>query len=180
VSLRRLALLAAVAAVAGIAPGAGTAATRCSASGLSAQLPKQALPAKVAALRARLAAAAVRCGYAALARIAAENPRGFTFSYGAARDAAAYWRRLESTRADRPLARLVAILRLPVTRNEIGSYAWPSAYTEHPTAADWTRLVTAGVYTRARVNAMRRDGTYLGYRTAISPAGRWLFFVAGD
>jgi hypothetical protein len=27
---------------------------------------------------------------------------------------------------------------------------------------------------------MKKDGMYLGYRTAISPQGAWLFFVAGD
>jgi hypothetical protein len=75
---------------------------------------------------------------------------------------------------------LVGILRLPHVRNETGAYAWPSAYRERPTAADWNRLVAARLYTRAQVNAMKRNGSYLGYRTAISPQGRWLFFVAGD
>jgi hypothetical protein len=169
--------------------GGGTAATTaavsgnaptCSAARLSPQLPKQTLPAKVAATRARIAAAAVRCDYAALAAIARQNPAGFTFSYGGERSPAAYWRRLETAHRDRPLARLVKILRLPLTRNETGAYAWPSAYTERPTAADWNALVRAGVYTRAQVTQMKKAGSYLGYRTAISPRGRWLFFVAGD
>jgi hypothetical protein len=153
----------------------------CSASGLSATLPKQALPAAVAKVRARIAAAAVECDYAKLQRIALERGKGFTFSYGGEHSAAAYWRKLETTHADRPLARLVRILRLPVTRNETGSFAWPSAYTDKPTAADWNALVRGGVYTRAQAERMRKSGNvYLGYRTAITRTGDWQFFVAGD
>jgi hypothetical protein len=152
----------------------------CSAARLSPQLPKQALPAKVAATRARIAAAAVRCDYAALARIARENETGFSFSFGAYRSPGAYWRQLEGQKIGRPLAHLVGILALPFTHNETGAFAWPSAYTEKPTAADWDRLVRAGLYTRAQVTSMKRAGSYLGYRTAISADGDWLFFVAGD
>jgi hypothetical protein len=75
----------------------------------------------------------------------------------------------------------VKILGLPVTRNEAGAYAWPSAYTTHPTVQDWNGLVRAGVYTRAEVNRMRQGGNvYYGYRTAITKTGDWQFFVAGD
>jgi len=155
------------------------AASSCSASGLSSVLPKQALPAKVAAIRTRIAKAAVRCDYATLQRIANERG-GFTFSYGNEQSAATYWKRLEA-RGGRPLARLVKILRLPVTRNEAGAYAWPTAYTAHPKAADWNALVRTGVYTRAEVNRMRKGGNvYYGYRTAITRGGDWQFFVAGD
>jgi hypothetical protein len=152
----------------------------CSAARLSPKLPKLKLPANVAATRMRIAAAAVRCDYDALAAIARQNPAGFTFSYGGERSAAAYWRRLETKHLDRPLARLVKILGLPHTRNETRAYAWPSAYSERPTAAAWNALIRGGVYSRAQVTQMKKAGTYLGYRTAISPRGRWLFFVAGD
>jgi hypothetical protein len=139
------------------------------------------LPDTVARVRARIAAAAVACDFAKLQRIALERGKGFTFSYGGESSAAAYWRKLETTHRDRPLARLVRILRLPVTRNETGSYAWPSAYTDKPTAADWNALVRGGVYTRAQVERMRKGGNvYLGYRTAITRTGDWQFFVAGD
>ena len=181
--MRMLALLGAVVTAAAAAALSADAAPRatCSASGLSATLPKQALPAAVARVRARIAKAAVACDYAGLERIALERGKGFTFSYGGERSAAAYWRRLEATHRDRPLARLVAILGLPVTRNETGSFAWPSAYTDKPTARDWNALVRAGVYTRAHVDRMRRGGNvYLGYRTAITRGGDWQFFVAGD
>jgi hypothetical protein len=155
-------------------------AARCSASSLSPQLPKQELPPRVAATRARIAAAAVRCDYAALAAIARANVQGFTFSYGSGRSPAAYWRRLETAKHDRPLARLVKILSLPVSGNEVVAYTWPSAYAEGATVNDWDALVRGGVYSRAVVEQMKQGGVYLGYRTAISPQGRWLFFVAGD
>jgi hypothetical protein len=180
--LLALAIAAVMGAAVWTAAGAGAASSKpaCSAAGLSPKLPKQQLPARVASMRDRIAAAAVRCDYAALARLARENGRTFVFSYGSGRDPAAYWRRLETQHLDRPLARLVGILRLPYTRNEIRSFAWPSAYTEKPTAMDWNLLVQAKLYTRAQIAGWKRYGSYLGYRTAISPKGDWLFFVAGD
>jgi hypothetical protein len=152
----------------------------CSAKGMSAALPKQSLPAEVAATRARIARAAVACDYAALEKIAKENSQGFTFTYGTETSAAAYWRKLETSHRDKPMRRLVGILRTPYVRNEIKAYAWPSAYKEKPTAADWSHLVRSGAYTRAEVDRLKKGGTYLGYRTAVSPRGKWLFFVAGD
>lgn len=163
------------------APTRTSHAAKCSAAPLSAKLPAQKLPAAVASVRSRIAAAAVACDYAKLQRIALEKGKGFTFSYGSETSAASYWRNLEAKHLDRPLARLVKILALPVTRNEAGAYAWPSAYTEKPTTADWNALVRKGVYTRAEVNRMRRgSNVYLGYRTAITRTGDWQFFVSGD
>lgn len=161
------------------AASAGRDAVRCSASRLSPKLPAQKLPARVASMRARIARAAVACDYAALERLAREQGRSFEFSFGAERSPAAYWRRLEQTRQDDPLAKLVGILRLPFTRDRTGAYAWPSAYRPKPTKADWDALV--GVYSRAQVNQFRKSGIgYYGYRAAISRAGDWRFFVAGD
>jgi hypothetical protein len=137
------------------------------------------LPAAVARVRQRIVNAAVACDYATLERIGKEKG-GFSFSFGGERSAAAYWRTLEARHA-RPLALLVAILKLPVTRNESHAYAWPSAYTAHPTLADWNALVRAGVLTRVEADAERRGGNvYYGYRTAITPAGDWQFFIKGD
>jgi hypothetical protein len=178
--VRRLALLALIAATAVAAAATASAHTAaCSAAHLSASVPAQKLPAKVASVRARIAKAAVACNYSALERIAYEKD-GFTFSYGGEKSASVYWKKLEA-RGERPLARLVKILGLPVTRNEAAAYAWPSAYTAHPKAKDWNALVRAGVYTRAQVDRMRKGGSvYLGYRTAITKTGDWQFFVAGD
>ena len=76
---------------------------------------------------------------------------------------------------------LATILTLPHTRNESGSYAWPSAYSESPTDADWQALAEAGVYPQEQLDQMREAGVgYLGYRTAITADGDWQFFVAGD
>jgi hypothetical protein len=182
-SLKQLLLPAAAVATALVAAAAATAGANggsCSAKGMSAALPAQSLPAKVAAVRTRIARAAVACDYAALERIAKENPQGFKFTYGTETSAAAYWRKLEASHRDKPMRRLVGILRTPFVRNEIKAYAWPSAYKEKPTAADWSRLVASGAYTRAEVNRLQKSEMYLGYRTAISPQGKWLFFVAGD
>jgi hypothetical protein len=176
--VKRAAVLLVLSAAVATAATTANAAPRCSASGLSAELPKQNLPAAVAQVRAQIARAAVACNYGALERIGGKS---FTFSFGAQGSAAAYWRRLETTKQDRPLARLVKILSLPVTRNEARAFAWPSAYTTKPTAADWERLVSAGVYTRTEVNRMRHSGNvYYGYRVGITPRGDWQFFVAGD
>jgi hypothetical protein len=175
--VRALIVVAALAASAAFA-ATGSAKATCSASGLSATLPKQQLPAPVSAMRAKIARAAVRCDYAALERLGGKS---FSYSFGASGSAAAYWRRLERTTKERPLARLVKILSLPVTRNEARAYAWPSAYTTKPKAAAWNTLVRAGVYTRAEVDRMRRGGNvYYGYRVGITPKGDWQFFVAGD
>ena len=158
-----------------------TPAGACSAASLSATLPKQKLPPAVARVRARIAAAAVACDYAKLQKIALEKGKGFKFSYGSETSAIAYWRKLESQHRDKPLARLVKILAIPFTRNETKAYAWPSAYTNKPTAADWNALVKKGVYSRTQVNTMRKGGNvYYGYRTAITRTGDWQFFVAGD
>jgi hypothetical protein len=134
---------------------------------MSATLPKEHIPAKVAATRARIARAAVKCDYAALQRIANESPQGFRFSFGAEKSAAAYWRKLETTHRDKPMRRLLGILKTPFTRNEIKDYAWPSTYTEKPTAAGWRALVRSGAYTSAEVARLRTSDMYLGYRTAI-------------
>lgn len=164
----------AIASVAASAPTAG-----CSAASLSTRLPAQTLPTTVASARRRIVEAAVACDFAKLERIGKEQG-GLSFSFGGEKSAAAYWRSQES-KGRKPLALLVKILGLPVTRNETGSYAWPSAYTAHPKAADWDALVRSGVLTRAEASKSQRNGNvYYGYRTAITRSGDWQFFIAGD
>jgi hypothetical protein len=155
----------------------------CSTAGLRLTLPEQELPPVVAEVRRRVFQAAVACDYETLEEIAEEKGEGFTFSYGASEDASAYWSEVEAKAEERPLPMraLAAILTMPFTRNESGSYAWPTAYSESPTDEDWQALVSAGLYTGEEVDAMRSQGTgYLGYRTAITADGDWQFFVAGD
>ena len=155
----------------------------CSTAGLRLTLPEQELPATVADVRKRVFDAAVACDYDTLEEIALEQGEGFTFSYGGSTDASEYWRDVEenSTEQPKPMRALATILTLPFTRNESGSYAWPTAYTESPTEEAWRDLVDAGLYTAEEVQLMQEQNTgYLGYRTAITADGDWQFFVAGD
>jgi hypothetical protein len=155
----------------------------CSTSGMRLTLPEQDLPAAVADVRKRVFDAAIACDYDTLEGIALEKGAGFTFSYGAGTDASDHWRGLEEDSAElpKPMRALATILTLPPTRNETGSYAWPTAYDENPTEDDWRALVYAGLYDAKVIDQMQHQGTgYLGYRTAITPDGDWQFFVAGD
>ena len=154
----------------------------CSTAGLRLTLPEQDLPPPVAEVRERIFGAAVACDYESLEQIALEKGAGFTFSYGEGTSAAEYWRMLEesSTAEPKPLRTLATILTQPYTRNESGSYAWPTAYQESPAEADWQALVDAGLYTQEQIDSMKSAGSYLGYRTAITADGDWQFFVAGD
>jgi hypothetical protein len=165
-------------------PAATTAApeAECSTSGLRLTLPEQDLPAAVAEVRQRVFDAAVACDYDTLEQIANEKGEGFSFSFGGATSAADYWRDAEESGPEpKPMRALATILTLPHTRNEAGSYAWPSAYDESPTDADWQALVDAGLYSAETIEQMKTQGTgYLGYRTAITPDGDWQFFIAGD
>lgn len=161
-------------------PTTTEAAASCSTSTVRATLPEQELPEAVAAVRQRIFDAAIACDYESLEAIALEQGEGFTFSYGGETSAADFWRGLEES-GETPLLDLVRIVSIPHTRNESGSYAWPSAYDETPTDEDWQALVDAGLYTQAEVDEMKAQNTgYLGWRTAITAEGDWQFFVAGD
>ena len=98
----------------------------CSTSTLRLTLPEQDLPAEVAGVRQRIFDAAVACDYDTLEQIALDKGAGFTFSYGGGDSAAAHWRDLEESGAEAPMRVLATILTLPFTRNESGSYAWPT------------------------------------------------------
>jgi hypothetical protein len=155
----------------------------CSTSGARLTLPDQDLPSAVADVRKRIFDAAVACDYDTLEQIALEKGAGFTFSYGSGADASEYWRELEQSSSEepKPMRALATILTLPFTRNETGSYAWPTAYNESPTEDDWRALLDAGLYDAKMIDQMQEQGTgYLGYRTAITADGDWQFFVAGD
>jgi hypothetical protein len=166
---------AAVAAAAVAAPSSPT----CTAARISGVLPTQKLPAAVASTRERIFLAATACDFEKLERIGKEKG-SFHFSFGNDKSAASFWRAQERRGAE-PLATLVKILKLPVTRNEVGGYAWPSAYTAHPRPADWDALVRAGLVTRAQATKAQKSGNvYYGYRTAITRSGDWQFFIAGD
>ena len=119
-------------------------------------LPEQELPSEVAEVRQRIFDAAIACDYDTLEQIALEKGEGFTFSYGGGDSAAEHWRELEESGTEEPMRVLATILTLPYTRNESGSYAWPTAYSESPTDADWQALVDAGLYTQEQIDQMRK------------------------
>ena len=159
--------------------------TTCSTSTIRATLPEQDLPEPVAEMRRAIWGAAIACDYEELERLALERGEGFTFSYGGGTSAAEFWRSVEEAGTEEPLPMraLATILALPFTRNESGSYAWPTAYEESPSDEAWQALVESGLYSQAVVDSMRSGagaGGYLGYRTAITADGDWQFFVAGD
>ncbi len=149
----------------------------CSAAGLSAALPADgALPPPVAELRQRIADAAVECDYDALQALALEGATGFTYSYGGETSAADYWAGAEE-RGEDVMRILVESLRQAGHEYQ-GNWVWPTAYADAPTDADWAAL--EGLYPQEQLDAMRQSGSFLGYRVGITPAGDWLFFVAGD
>ena len=88
------------------------------------------------------------CDYETLEQIALEQGDGFTFSYGGRRVGGRVLAQLEEEPATepKPMRALATILTLPYTRNETGSYAWPTAYSEAPTDGrgrrSWTRAST--------------------------------------
>ena len=166
------------------------AAEPCSARSLPPAKRVAGLPPRVASMRLRIVAAARRCDYAALVRLANERGRGLAFSYGGTTNAAQFWRMLERS-GPRPKAMeaLVKVLSLPyaavaldgrsVPRARARFYVWPRAHRLNPSATDWNALRI--LYPRAQIDAMRRGGSgYLGYRVGITPAGDWQYFVAGD
>ncbi len=159
--------------------------TTCSTSTIRATLPEQDLPEPVAEIRKAIWGAAIACDYEELERLALERGEGFTFSYGGGTSPAEFWRSVEEAGTEDPLPMraLATILAMPFTRNESGSYAWPTAYEESPSDDAWQALAESGLYSQAEVDEMRSPtgtGGYLGYRTAITADGDWQFFVAGD
>ena len=128
-------------------------------------------------MRERVFDAAVACDYETLEQIALEKGEGFTFSYGGGSSAAAYWREVEEAGTEQPLPMraLATILTMPFTRNESGSYAWPTAYSESPTDEAWQALADSGLYPQEQVDQMQAErdvsrlphGDHAGRRLAI-------------
>jgi hypothetical protein len=176
----------------------GPAKGSCSAAGLPAELPKQELPGPVVSTRGQIAKAATACDYDALDRLAAASKEGFSFSFGGQQGKpGAYWRMLEE-QGRAPLAYLVKILSVPGATTTLPAssptpqaipspstiYVWPAAATRDvPTDSDWAALER--VYPKEQVQKMRDDTArfgigYLGWRTGITAAGTWIYFIEGD
>ncbi|ATB36856.1 hypothetical protein CYFUS_002271 [Cystobacter fuscus] len=151
----------------------------CSAQGLS-PTPSPAnppLPPAVDSMRRRIVAAAVACDYAALAALGDEQGKSLRFSFGPDEDVARFWRQAEQERGEPVLARMVKLLSLPYTKQD-ELYVWPTAFRENATAQDFEAL--KGIYPDAQLQAMQRDGSYLGLRVGISSTGDWQLAVSGD
>ena len=120
--------------------------------------------------------AAMACDYDALAALAGDE---FTYSYGGGDDPAGFWAEAEARGDDDPMAKLVQITGTEVAVDDAGNYVWPAVHVRPEDEDAWMAL--EGIYTTDLLDEWREAGTgYLGYRTAISPEGAWLYFVAGD
>jgi hypothetical protein len=120
--------------------------------------------------------AALACDYDRLAGIAPDED--FTFSFGGVEDPAPFWRQAEGS-GQRVMAELVEILDLPAAEDEDGNVVWPRVHVEPEDDSAWEEL--AEVYPPEAIEEWREGEVgYGGYRTAISPDGEWLYFVAGD
>ncbi len=152
----------------------------CSAAG-EAVRPQDDLPPAVAAMRMRIAAAAVACDYARLERLAGEP---FSYSFGERGEFAAFLRREEAQGGD-PLRFLVGLLDRPfgTLDTQAGTqYVWPSAfaYERWRDVPDAEREALRPLYDESDLADFEQFGAYVGYRVGLDESGEWLFFVAGD
>ena len=161
---------------------------RCSATGLPPDPAAQPLPEPVADLRSKIVAAAAACDYRALAALALEGDRTFSFSFGGGTSPAMYWEQAEAG-GDKPMRLLVQTMDLPhfTTQGTVSStdpapvtlYVWPTAHRADATDADWEAVEP--LYGADVVEQMRRGGSgFLGYRVAITEGGDWTYFIGGD
>lgn len=166
--------------------------TECSAARRAEPVSAQTLlPEGARRMRADIIEAAWGCDYERLAELTGlQEGEPFSYSLGADGDPAEYWRTLEeSVSAGEPvMERLVQVLSLPPAEQRIGAtvdgpredaFVWPRAHGEGEiTDEEWAEL--EGIYEPQLLNDMRENGSYLGYRVAITADGDWLLFTAGD
>jgi hypothetical protein len=137
------------------------------------------IPPAVETTRAELLAAAESGDYEALRPLVPESGFEYTFGGPVEGGPVAYWQELERTTDERPLEALAAILKMPYALSR-GFYYWPWAHTVG-------RAVDLSPHERellaplgAPTELFPEGSGYFGWRTAISPDGKWVFFVAGD
>ena len=76
---------------------------------------------------------------------------------------------------------LATLLTLPPTETFDGTIQ-PRVFSERYAQddAEWNKVVSAGLVTRAAATKMRQDdGGYTGYRVGIAGDGTWTFFTTG-
>ena len=132
------------------------------------------LPAAVERTRAKLLAAAETGDYERLRPLVPKRDFSYTFGIPPKGGPIAYWKNVEQTNEDTPIAILAAILKLPYTLRQ-GLYVWPFAYGLPKSEATPYERRLLGDFFRSYAGQ-----DYYGWRAGIAPDGRWLFFVAGD
>ncbi len=167
-------------------PATGTVpAPLCSAVGKAAEPEPQDLPEPVAATRRDIVAAAVACDFEALAAVVASGAPGlFTYAFGDIGDPAGYWAEQELV-GIRSMSFLVETLNLPFAQMDVldgGDYVWPVAFSYESWQAvpPAEQAVLSTIYEPDDFAAFEDFGAFIGYRTAISARGAWIFFVSGD
>lgn len=135
--------------------------------------PPPGVPAAVEHTRSKLLAAAESGDYEQLRPLI--PAKGFAFSYGASSGGpVAYWKNVEQTTGQKPIAILASILRMPYTLNR-GIYVWPFAYDK--------RKGDLSAYDRGLLGPLVKryvGEDYYGWRAGIKPDGSWIFFISGD
>ena len=136
------------------------------------------LPEAVEETRAALLAAAEAGRYERLQSLLSP---GFRYTFGSPVEGGpiGYWRELQRTTGERPLATLATLLRMPYVLAR-GIYVWPFAYglASADELTPHEREVLAPLGTP---DVLFTEGTgYLGWRAGIEPDGTWVFFLAGD
>lgn len=154
----------------------------CSAAEMAAPVSEGDLPDAVGEKRTAILSAALSCDYDQLSDLTGEE--GFTFSYGDSADFAAFLREGEGSGND-PLRKLVQIFGTTPRDFEIrdeNHKVWPAAATYESWNAIPEEAIDdlRSVYTAEDLQSFAQAEQYLGYRTAISRSGNWLYFVAGD
>ncbi len=157
----------------------GPAGEDCSGQGNRVELaPAPDLPEAVAAQRAFLIEAALRCDEQLL-YTATEESDQFTAAFDTEVDLIGLLWELEEA-GEEPFLRLAQVLAATPALAESGeTYVWPQVTTgrpEHTTDEAWAELTWIEDLEAARSQG---DG-YLGWRAGISEDGQWRFFVQGD
>lgn len=156
----------------------------CSAEGLEPPEPDSSLPDAVEATRQAIATAAVTCDWAALDLLIDES--AFSYSFGGGNDPVGFWHDAEATGGE-PMRFLVETLKLAWVLDSGGGfsgedlYIWPDVFV-----LPWHDVVEAQkdalrpLYGDDDFDSFARIGGFAGFRLAITSAGDWVYFIAGD
>jgi hypothetical protein len=138
-----------------------------------------ALPDAVEETRSALLGAAESGDYEAVRELIPSDGLEYTFGEPVRGGPVAYWKQVERTTGENPLAKLAAILKLPHVVSH-GYYVWPFAYTAE-SADDLTVHGQELLAPLGPLSTLFPEGLgYLGWRAGIAPDGTWAFYVAGD